>query len=157
MTIELVELVPPHGIRRWSRSPFELNPNYQHEWWNRLPHVDSREYPFYSARIDGAEVARVQLEKTLNFEHYRRARLYRADALGIARIEVDATIRLRGIGREVVAAIATKFPQPRLVAFSEGADGFWEDALRWERFDPDSGPGRGPMFVAPAGWADVRR
>jgi hypothetical protein len=157
VTIELVELVQPPGIPRWRWQPFEVSPNYMREdWWHRLPNVDSHEYPLYSARIDGTEVARVQLEKTLNFEHYRRAGLYHAGALGIARIEVDSTLRTYGIGKAVVAAIATKFPYARLVAFSADADGFWGDSLQWQRFDPDNGPGQGPMFVAPVGWTGVR-
>jgi GNAT superfamily N-acetyltransferase len=156
VTIELVELVQPPGIPQWRWQPFEVNPNYMREdWWHQLPNVASHQYPLYSARIDGGEVARVQLERTLNFEHCRRAGLDHAGALGIARIEVESTLRTRGIGKAVVAAIATKFPDARLVAFSVNADGFWGDSLHWERFDPD-GPGQGVMFVAPVGWTGVQ-
>lgn len=157
VTIELVELPQPPGTPRWRWQPFEVNPNYMREdWWRRLPNVDAHQHPLYSARMDRTEVARVQLEKGLNFEHYRCAGLHHAGTLGIARIEVDSTLRTRGIGKAVVAAIATKFPHARLVAFSAGADGFWGDALQWERYDPEDGPGQGPMFVAPVGWTGVR-
>ena len=53
-------------------------------------------------------------------------------------IEVAIAARGRGGGTRVVRGLAERHPGRRLLAYSEGADGFWA-SLGWERFDHPEG------------------
>lgn len=63
-----------------------------------------------------------------------------AERLEIQFIEVAIEARGRGIGTRVLQSLGKRHPDRRLLAYSEGADGFWT-SLGWQRFDhPDGQP-----------------
>jgi hypothetical protein len=59
--------------------------------------------------------------------------------------------RGRGIGHAVIDLLHNRYPDRQLVAFSEGADGFWS-SLGWLRHlhaDPEEASLRRPLFIQP--------
>lgn len=67
--------------------------------------------------------------------------------LKIMFIEVAISARRRRIGTQVVEGIVRRHPDRRLLAYSEGANDFWDSLSGWERFDHPSGRHQ-PLFIA---------
>ncbi len=141
----------PAGLERYAWQPFANDDNFTDHWWHRLWDLGSR-YSLWSAWLEDAEVARVELDQEVAYDHYERVPDLGPDVLEIDFFEVSARCRGQGLGRLVVELIADRFPGRRLVAFSEEADGFWS-GLGWTRYDHPRGfPAYRPFFVAPDGW-----
>lgn len=74
------------------------------------------------------------------------------ERLEIQYIEVATAARERGVGTDVVEALAERHPDRRLLAHSEGADGFWA-SLGWDGLDhPEGQQFHRPLFIQPIGW-----
>src|SRR6185437_15518000 len=99
-------------------------------------HVRTSRFPVTMSRFflrvveKDDEVARVHLENEVEVDHYADVPSLGASALAIQFIEVHNNHRLRGIGHGVIDLLQNRYPDRRLVAFSEGADGFWS-SLGW--------------------------
>jgi GNAT superfamily N-acetyltransferase len=101
---------------------------------------------------DGVEVARVELDDDAGINPtYANVPTIGPERLEIQYIEVATAARERGIGARVVQALAERHPDRRLMAYSEGADGFWA-SLSWDRFDHPEGQFHRPLFIQPTGW-----
>jgi GNAT superfamily N-acetyltransferase len=97
------------------------------------------------------EVARVELDNEVGIDHYADVPPLGATALEIQFIEVHDDHRGRGIGHAVIDLLHSRYPDRRLVAFSEGADGFWS-SLGWRRHlhaDPEEASFFRPLFIQP--------
>ena len=126
---------------------FEENPKFEPGWWQPL-HMVSNTLRF-EVRSEGLEVARVELDESFDLSHYEGAPDLRNRGLEIVFFEVAATRRGRGIGSRLVAILASRYPDRRLFALSEEADGFWSD-LGWERFEHPEGTDHWrPLYVQP--------
>jgi GNAT superfamily N-acetyltransferase len=141
MNIVELELFAPN-----STAPYTQHDGFNADWWrpragDNLRHVQ--------VRRDGVEVARVLLDEVVHIDYYVDTPPLGATALQIELIEVSGKHRLQGIGREVVRRLAQLHSDRRLVAFSEGADEFWQ-SLGWQRherrIDPESCQ---PLFIHP--------
>ncbi|MCV7225856.1 GNAT family N-acetyltransferase [Mycolicibacterium komossense] len=112
--------------------PFELSDEYKFGWQRTHDEPDKR---WYEEVLDGGlVVARVELHNTLDVGGLPG---YEAPDIGavtlrIHLLEVASQYRGRGIGTRIVAALVARYPERRLVAFSE-ADDFWGLKLRWDR------------------------
>jgi GNAT superfamily N-acetyltransferase len=104
---------------------------------------------YIEARLHGIEVARVELDETVDPSQYVGVPPLGGQALEIQLIEVARSHRRRGIATELVGHISLLHSGRRLVAFSRGADEFWT-ALGWRRYDHPEGPAYyRPLFVRP--------
>jgi len=131
--------------------PFPTDGDFVERWW-RLNVTDfSRPGKWYSAMIDGHEMARVQLriDSAIGASFPTAPRPPRG-FLQIVYIEVANHHLGLGIGPAVIAAISAAHPHNLLAAHSS-ADGFWAEKMRWEAHAHVDG-GRHPslLFVSPA-------
>lgn len=153
MTLVLRELPFPAGEAFWLPFTYEeAGRGFTHGWWYGRPVYPNSSRRFLHAYLDGDEVARVELDERVSIDHYADVPDIEAMALEIQFIEVHAEHRLAGIGHAVVELLANQNPDRRLVAFSDGADGFWA-SLGWRRHlhaDPDEARYYRPLFIAPA-------
>lgn len=138
--LNCIEVHPDLGFRNVLVSPFERSPDYRRDWWDDVPrnYLDG-DIQFLSFRIDTHEVARARL--LLNqfpLPGYAVPRLA-SDLVTIDRLEVAGRHIMRGHGTRAVAAIVERYPGAGLLAYSEGADGFWGRRLGWERFEHSEG------------------
>lgn len=150
--ITFVEINRPAGDRFWS--PFsheEAGRGFTLAWWNRTMYPSSRS-TFFRALEDGDEVARIELDDEVGIDHYAGVPHLGSTGLEVQFIEVHADHRLRGVGHAVIDCLYDRFPDRRLVAFSEGADGFWS-SLDWNRYvhaDPEQARFYRPLYIQPA-------
>lgn len=102
--------------------------------------------------IGAEEIARIELDQKVAPADYVGVPPLGVSPLEIQLIEVRGDLRCKGIGRKIVGALASKYPDRRLVAFSEGADGFWA-SLDWSRHlhrtDREPNPRYRPLYVQP--------
>lgn len=146
MKLELVRV--QRGGRSKYAAPFDDHCGYTPEWWNR-PMGEADRTQFIQVLRDGAEVARVELDEVVGIDHYARVPALAERALEIQFIEVKDEERRLGIGTEVVRALVARYPNRRLVAYSEGGDGFWS-SLGWERYEHPTEPQLyRPLFIQP--------
>ncbi|WP_064689452.1 hypothetical protein [Rhodococcus qingshengii] len=145
-TLDLVDL-RRGAADRGTWMPFASSGAYEHpHWWNRVPYAAAD--PWYVQVLEaGIEVGRVQLDQKVHIEHYANVPAIGSERLEIQLIEVAAAARGRGVGTRVVRGLAERHPDRRLVAYSEGADGFWA-SLGWSRFDNPDGRYRA-LFIQP--------
>lgn len=126
----------------WNASPFSMDPEDESSWWSLVQ--------------DGVEVARLELGQDVYCEQYLDLPDIGPDRLQIQLLEVAAPARRNGIGRGAMNLVAERFPDKRLMAFSEEADAFWE-RLGWLRCDHPDGPTHHrPLFIAPREWGGRR-
>ncbi|WP_416566273.1 GNAT family N-acetyltransferase [Nocardia testacea] len=98
---------------------------------------------------DSDEIARVELDEKVSLEGYLGPSGLPGPApLEIQFIEVSPRIRRKGVGAAVIAALAARHPDRRLVAFSEGADEFWS-GLDWARHEHPSRRNYRPLYIQP--------
>lgn len=131
--------------------PFESSDAYENQhWWDSVPYYVEDPW-FVQVREGGVEVARVELDEDVEFEHYAGVPVIGGERLEIQFIEVTALARGRGIGTKVVRGLVDRHPDRRLLAYSEGADEFWA-SLGWDRFDhPEGCPEfHRALFIEPA-------
>lgn len=153
VTLKLIELKRPIGVRLWS--PFEYEEaglGFTRNWWYHGPVYPDSTSSFLRAFENATEVARVELDDEVHIDHYADVPDLRGTALEIQFIEVQTDHRLEGIGSAVVRLLQGLYPDRRLVAFSEGADGFWS-SLGWSchlHADPEEAPRYRPLFIATA-------
>lgn len=149
--IELIEHKRPSGVGLYEWQPYADDGTFTHHWWHRLWDISDRR-SLWSANQNGHEVARINLDQEVSYEHYDRVPDLGPNVLEIDFFEVSSAVRKKGVGRSVLQLIAERFPDKRLVAFSEEADAFWS-GLDWSRYDHPYGfPAYRPFFVAPEGW-----
>ncbi|MET8907615.1 GNAT family N-acetyltransferase [Micromonospora sp. NPDC004551] len=118
----------------WFWFPFADNDDFNPTWWSHRSLYGESRYSLLEVRSDGLEVARIELDTEVTFDHYLGTPHLDGTALEIQLIEVAASQRRRGIGTKVLHALATRYPERRLVASSDEAEGFWA-SLGWTRFD----------------------
>lgn len=138
MTLEFVDL-RRGPASRYSWIPlFDYTVAYENEqWWDDVPYLV--EDPWYVQVLEaGVELARVELDEEVGIEHYALVPEIGAERLEIQFIEVAMAARGRGVGTRAVRGLEERHPGRRLLAYSEGADGFWA-SLGWERFDHPEG------------------
>lgn len=154
MLLDLVELVRPPDERFWFPFDFdEAGDGFNLDWWHNGPVYPDSESSFLRI-VDGAtEVCRVRLGHSVSIDHYANVPVLGTTGLEVGLIEVRAGLRCRGIGGAVVDLLAGRYPDRRMAAFSEGADGFWA-GLGWSRHlpsEPEDIPFYRPLFIQP-GW-----
>ncbi len=130
--------------------PFgDVHDGFTRHWWTRADHGSGR-YSHHRVWLDGAEVARYELDHEPDVAHYDPV-FAQMPLLEVEFVEVHDQHRGRGIGAELVRKIASRHPDRQLFALSEGADGFWA-GLGWSRHDhPGDRPEwHRPLFLAPS-------
>lgn len=144
--LQLIERRHPVNDDRYSWRPFSLSQNFNDQWWHRPPYRSNSQW-FIDVPRCGEEVARVELDDDVSADHYTGTPRLGASALEIQFLEVSVAHRCQGIGTTVVHLLRERCPSRRLVAFSEGADGFWS-SLGWRRYDHPEGPRfYRPLFI----------
>jgi ribosomal protein S18 acetylase RimI-like enzyme len=102
-----------------------------------------------AAAVGDIEVVRVELDESVEPDAYPDAACLEGRPLEIQFLEVANDSRQQGLGTAMVTAIADRFPNRVLMAFSEGADAFWE-SMGWSRYDhPEGWPHYRPLYVQP--------
>lgn len=145
--LELIEHRRPPGSGRYEWQPYADDANFNRGWWHIEWDLEDR-YSLWSVRQGGLEVARLQLDQEVYYDHYAEVPGLGPQVLEIDFIEVSAAFRGSGLGRRVLHLVAEHFPTRRLLAFSELADGFWA-GQSWARYDhPQGFPAYRPLFVA---------
>lgn len=135
------------GDDRYGWQPFARDERFNDGGWSPLRVDDASIY--IRVRLDGVEVARVELDELVDFSHFATAPQFDG-ALEIEFIEVASTHRRQGIGRAVVNALVARYPDRRFVGFSEGADPFWA-SLGWDRYEhPEGVDYCRPLYIRPA-------
>ncbi|PZF86111.1 GNAT family N-acetyltransferase [Jiangella anatolica] len=148
MDLELIEKRREPGEDGFGWQPFDRSEWFNPDWWNDPLLVDDASI-YLQVRLDGVEVARVELDELVDFSHFTSAPQFES-ALEIEFIEVVSTHRRRGIGRAVVNGVIGRYPGRRFVAFSEGADPFWA-SLGWDRYEhPEGVDYWRPLYIQPA-------
>lgn len=152
MSLTLLELNRPVGERIWFPFTYEeAGLGFNHGWWYDRPVYPGSKSTFLRVLENNDEVARVELHNEFEIDHYADVPPLGATALEIQFIEVHDDHRGRGIGHAVIDLLRSRYPDRRLVAFSEGADGFWS-SLGWRRHlhaDPKRVPYFRPLFIQP--------
>lgn len=151
MSLILVELDRPVGERFWFPFTYlEAGLGFNHGWRYGGP-VYPHSKKIFLRVVNDNEVARVRLDNEVGIDHYADVPPLGATALAIQFIEVHGDHRGRGIGHAVIDLLHYRYPDRRLVAFSEGADGFWS-SLGWRRHlhaDPEEASRFRPLFIQP--------
>lgn len=151
--ITLVEIDRPVGDRFWF--PFnyeEAGRGFTLTWWYRRPVYPDSRSTFLRGLEAGDEVARIELDDGVGINHYAGVPHLGSTGLEGQFIEVHADHRLRGIGHAVIDSLYERYPDRRLVAVSEDADGFWS-SLGWDRHvhaDPEQARFYRPLYIQPA-------
>lgn len=130
--------------------PFDWAVVYENEqWWDKVRYYIGDPW-FVQVLEDGVEVARVELDDDGGINPtYAGVPSIGPERLEIQYIEVATAARKRGVGTGVVQELAERHPDRRMLAYSEGADGFWA-SLRWDRFDhPEGQQFHRPLFIQP--------
>ncbi|WP_198663566.1 GNAT family N-acetyltransferase [Jiangella endophytica] len=148
MRLVLIEKRRRPDDDRYTWQRFELSEHFNERWWNE-PRLFDDSATYFEVRLDGVEVARVELDDRVGFARDFGAPQLGAAALEIQFIEVAPAYRGRGIGTEVVTRIAALHPGCRLMALSEHADEFWS-SLGWQRYERPERHLRGqPLYLQP--------
>lgn len=127
--------------------PFSESDDFTDGWWDDIIYGFEPSQHFYSVFDGQHEVARVEVEiqDVLNPE-YELPR-HQGQYAVIHFFEVSEDHRRRGRGTDAVQLIADLYEGTPLVAFSEGADGFW-GSLGWGRYEHKTEPEHSrPMYV----------
>lgn len=149
MDLELIEKRRPPSENRYTWQRFEQSEHFNERWWNE-PRLFDDSATYLEVRLDGVEVARVELDDQADFAHEFGAPRLGGIALEIQFIEVAPAYRGKGVGTQVIALLSAANPGRRLVAFSEQADECWA-SLGWERYEhPEQAPWRRPLYIQPA-------
>lgn len=149
--LELIEHRLPAGVSRYQWQPYVRDDGFTYDWWHRMWDL-GRRYSLWSVLEDGVEVARIELDQEVHYDHYNGVPYLGPNVLEVDFFEVLSAVRGQGVGRAALELVAECNPGRRLVAFSEESDGFWA-GLGWGRYDhPDGFPSYRPFFVAPEGW-----
>ncbi|SHG13316.1 hypothetical protein SAMN05443575_1462 [Jatrophihabitans endophyticus] len=149
MSITLVHLRRGASDDKYSWTPFAPNDEFNGDWWDSPPYLFDDPH-FVRADGDGVEVARIELDHDFRGSKHVGAPDLGDAALEIQFMEVAKSYRRKGIGAAVIAILAEQYPDRRLLALSEEADGFWA-SLGWDRFDFSDGPHHyRPLFIQPA-------
>jgi hypothetical protein len=135
---------------RHAWTPFAPSNEFNRDWWDSPPYR-TKDPHYVRADQEGVEVARLELDHDFQGSQHVGAPKLGASALEIQFMEVAATRQRQGIGATVVRLLQAEYPDRRLLALSQDADGFWA-SMGWERFDHRDGPRRyRPLFIAPLG------
>lgn len=146
--IDCIEVYPEHVFRNVYNSPFDASPDFTDSWWNEVPYsYRDGGIEFLSFRDAETEVARVQLLlNRLPNPDYGVPRLA-AEYVDLAFFEVAASRWRQDVGTRAVKAISARYRDLGLLAYSEDADGFW-DEFGWQRFEhPEGTRSFRPLYV----------
>jgi hypothetical protein len=154
MRLTLVQLDRPMGERFWFPFAYEeAGDGFNGQWWYNSPVYPSDPDIFLRAFEGDNEVARIHLiDEKIDIDHYVDVPSLGASVLKIHLLEVRNGHRGCGIGRGVISLLHNRYPNRRLVAFSEGADGFWS-SLGWRQHmfgDTERPFSYQPLFIQPA-------
>jgi ribosomal protein S18 acetylase RimI-like enzyme len=141
--LDLIEKRLGPGDDKFDWRPFEQDGRFNDRWWNDPLMVDD-DTIYVQVRLDGIEVARVDLDDLVDISHFTTAPQFDG-ALEIEFIEVASTHRRRGIGRAVVDGLVARYPDRRFVAFRRGC----RSVLGVARLGSVRAP-RAPRLLAPA-------
>lgn len=135
-----------------SWTPFSSSEDYEHpDWWRDAGGAVGD--PWFVQVLDrGAEVARVQFDELggINPSYVGAPVVVEDELLEIQYIEVAVSARGWKVGSHVVHGLRERHPERRLLAYSEGADGFWA-SVGWEPFyESRPGPAGRTLFIQPA-------
>lgn len=149
--LELHQHRRPADVTRYAWDPYPHDTHFTRDWWHRTWDLGTR-YSLWSVHRAGEEVARLELDTEVYYDHYTGVPELGPGILEIDFFEVSSRARGQGVGTATVDLLAQHFPERRLLAFSEEADRFWQ-SLGWARYDHPDGPSfYRPLFVAPRGW-----
>ena len=148
--IDLVQHAPQPAGAAIQRVPFSSEGDFVQRWWTMDVTDYSRPGEWYSAMIDGVEMARVQLRIDSSIgSAYPTAPRPTRGFIEIVYIEVANHHLGKDIGPAVIAAIGATHPRRVLAALS-AADGFWGEKMRWSVHEREDGdPLAWPLFVNP--------
>jgi hypothetical protein len=144
MTLELVDYRA--DARSWT--PFPSSEDYEHpQWWENAGGAIGDPW-FVQVLEHGVEVARVQLDERggINPSYPVVPAALGGELLEIQFIEVAYAARRRKVATRAVQALAKRHHDRQLMAYSEGAEDFWDSLAGWERFNHPDGRSR-PLFI----------
>lgn len=118
--LELRQLTRPAGVGKYEWDPFEVDDGFTHQWWHR-PWLNLERYSPWAAYADGAEVARIELDYEVNYDHYQDVPPMGRPVLEIDFLEVKATKRGSGIGRRVLGLLAQCFSRSSTARLQRGS------------------------------------
>ncbi|MET8282979.1 hypothetical protein [Micromonospora sp. NPDC005174] len=145
MSFDFIEKQPaPDDQVIWY--PFAENNDFSLSWWDYRSLDGDKSYTFLEVRQGGAEVARIELDSDVMIDHYVGTPELGNSALEIELIEVAEPQRRRGVGTKIIRGLVSRYPDRRLLAFSEEADDFWA-SLGWTRYDHPEGASYRPLFI----------
>lgn len=148
-SLTLLELEPWREGRVLYK-PFEDSDRFNDRWWSDyLTDYRPDRDLFFALRHGEQEVARIEVELSdpSNADYGFKP----AGPCAIIRfIEVAGGLECKGIGTRAVSLLSDAVQARHLVAFSEGADGFWS-TLGCDRYDHPDGRLFQPMFVGNLG------
>jgi GNAT superfamily N-acetyltransferase len=149
VTFVFVEKRPRADEDRYSWEPFADSDEFNQDWWCSQVDPDDP-YLLFEVRLGETEVARLDLEAGVAINDAFAVPELGAATLEIGFFEVAKSRRRQGIGTRVVRALAARYPEQRLLAFSEQADDFWA-SLGWQPYGHPDGPtAHRTLFVQPA-------
>lgn len=149
MTFDFIEKRPaPDDQVIWF--PFADDNDFSPSWWDYRSIDGDKSYTLLEVRQGGVEVARIELDPGVVIDHYLGTSELGNSALEIELIEVAESQRRRGVGTRIIRALVSRYPERRLLAFSEEVDDFWA-SLGWTRYDHPEGPRfNRPLFIQTA-------
>lgn len=138
MDLQFIEIERPSSACLWR--PFSLKEagtGFTYHWWyGRIFRTDSTTI-FLRVFENGSEVGRIELKHTTGLGHYANIPKPGTSLLEIVFLEVHYEHRLRGLGTAITKCLQERYPEYQFIAFSEGADQFWE-TLSWTRHLPNN-------------------
>lgn len=147
-----IEVHPTLAFRSAYNSPFERSADFREGWWDNVPRAyDNGDMEFLSFRIADSEVARARISLNKQPGSDYGVPWLASGYAELERLEVASRYRQprTGIGTRAIQAVIDRHRDVGLLAYSEGADGFW-DTLGWHRFEhPDGMPSGRPLYVRP--------
>ncbi len=130
------------------RMPFALNvEGFTERWWDRrIGRVHERAGEFLSFTRDGEEVARAETDRG-RIDNIYVGLAPVTEVVDIVFFEVRESHRLAGVGSAAIDLILRRYKGEMLIAFSEGADGFWS-GIGWTFYPREDGSRHyRPLFV----------
>jgi ribosomal protein S18 acetylase RimI-like enzyme len=128
--------------------PFSPSDDFSDEWWvDSIVGYDPTEQQFYGVFDGQHEVARIEVEIVPDLGEEYPAPSASGPYAVIHFFEVSEDHRRRGHGTRAVDLLESHYGGLSLVAFSEGADEFW-DSVGWERHENSVEPGSRTRYVS---------
>ncbi|MFC7530162.1 hypothetical protein ACFQV6_15950 [Actinoplanes sp. GCM10030250] len=146
MEFVFIEKRPGPDEDRYGWEPFAESDEFSRDWWR---HQFDPEDPYIllEVRLGEVEVARLDLEPGVVIDEAYATPELGTTTLEIGFFEVAQSQRRRGFGTVIMLGLHVRYPDRRLLAFSQEADEFWA-SLGWRRYDHPDGPdAHRPLFM----------